>query len=129
MDFAHDARTEELRSTLLDLMTSSIEPAEAVFHEQLAALDDPWAWDSVPVLGELRAEARARGLWNLFLPGSEGAGLTNLQYAPLAEITGRSALAPAVFNCAAPDTGNMELLHDFGTDAQKEQWLRPLLAG
>ncbi len=129
MDFAHDARTEELRSTLLDLMASHIEPAEAVFEEQLAALDNPWAWDSTAILGDLRAEAKSRGLWNLFLPGAEGAGLTNLQYAPLAEITGRSALAPAVFNCAAPDTGNMELLHDFGTEEQKEQWLAPLLSG
>ena len=131
MDFAHDTRTEELRAALLDFMASHVEPAEAVFHEQLATLPDPWAWDSVPILAELRAEARARGLWNLFLPGegAGGAGLTNLQYAPLAEITGRSLIAPAVLNCAAPDTGNMELLHDFGTDAQKEQWLAPLLAG
>jgi len=131
MDFAHDARTEELRAALLDFMTSHVEPAEAVFDRQLAALEARWAWDSVPVLAELRAEARSRGLWNLFLPGegSGGAGLTNLQYAPLAEITGRSHLAPAVLNCAAPDTGNMELLHDFGTDEQKRQWLEPLLAG
>jgi len=129
MDFAHDARTEELRSTLLDLMADHIAPAEAVFEKQLAELEDPWAWDSVPVLAELRTEARRRGLWNLFLPGEGGAGLTNLQYAPLAEITGRSALAPAVFNCAAPDTGNMEVLHDFGSDEQKAQWLTPLLDG
>jgi acyl-CoA dehydrogenase len=133
MDFAHDARTEELRARLLAFMTERIEPAEAVFEQQLAArADDPegrWAWDTVPVLAELRAEAKERGLWNVFLPGEAGAGLTNLQYAPLAEITGRSALAPAALNCAAPDTGNMELLHDFGTEEQKRQWLEPLLAG
>ena len=82
------------------------------------------------MLGELRAEARRRGLWNLFLPGEHGAGLTNLQYAPLAEITGRSGhLAPAALNCAAPDTGNMEVLTLFGTEAQKKRWLEPLLEG
>jgi acyl-CoA dehydrogenase len=129
MDFAHDARTEELRAALLDFMASHIEPAEPLFEQQLAAQEDRWAWDTVPVLTELRAEAKRRGLWNLFLPGETGAGLTNLQYAPLAEITGRSALAPAVLNCAAPDTGNMELLHDFGTPEQKKEWLEPLLDG
>jgi len=133
MDFAHDTRTEELRAELLDFMATHVEPAEEVFEEQLAAQsdhpEDRWAWDTVPALVELRAEARRRGLWNLFLPGEAGAGLTNLQYAPLAEITGRTALAPAVFNCAAPDTGNMELLHDFGTEQQKARWLEPLLAG
>jgi acyl-CoA dehydrogenase len=133
MDFAHDARTEELRAQLLDFMASHVEPAEAAFEQQLAAqADQPgghWAWDAVPALTELREEAKRRGLWNLFLPGEAGAGLTNLQYAPLAEITGRSALGPAALNCAAPDTGNMELLHDFGTPEQQEQWLRPLLAG
>jgi acyl-CoA dehydrogenase len=110
-------------------MASHIEPAEPLFEQQLAAQEDRWAWDTVPVLTELRAEAKRRGLWNLFLPGETGAGLTNLQYAPLAEITGRSALAPAVLNCAAPDTGNMELLHDFGTPEQKKEWLEPLLDG
>jgi acyl-CoA dehydrogenase len=86
------------------------------------------AGDSVPVRAELRAEARSRGLWNLFLPGEDGGGLTNLQYAPLAEISGRSGhLAPATMNCSAPDTGNMEVLHMFGTDVQKKQWLEPLL--
>ena len=129
MDFAHDSRTEELRAELLDFMATHVEPAEEVFDAQLAASDNPWAWDTVPVLAEVRAEARRRGLWNLFLPGVGGAGLTNLQYAPLAEITGRSHLAPAVLNCAAPDTGNMEVLHDFGTEDQKKQWLEPLLAG
>ena len=130
MDFAFDARTEELRAVLLDFMDTHVHPAETTFHAQLAELDDPWAWDSVPVLAELRAAARERGLWNLFLPGEEGGGLTNLQYAPLAEISGRSGhLAPAVMNCAAPDTGNMEVLALFGTPEQKERWLAPLLDG
>ncbi|MEU0404513.1 acyl-CoA dehydrogenase family protein [Streptomyces sp. NPDC006197] len=130
MHFAFDPRTEMLHENLLDLMWGHIHPAEPVFAQQLTALDDRWAWDSVPVLGELRAEARRRGLWNLFLPGEEGGGLTNLQYAPLAEITGRSLeLAPVVLNCAAPDTGNMEVLSMFGTEAQRKEWLEPLLAG
>ncbi|MGZ4460598.1 MAG: acyl-CoA dehydrogenase family protein [Nocardioidaceae bacterium] len=130
MDFEYDARTEELRGELLSFMDEHVYPAEPVFHDQLAELDDPWAWTRVPVLAELRAEARSRGLWNLFLPGDHGAGLTNLQYAPLAEITGRSGhLAPAALNCSAPDTGNMEVLAMFGTDAQKQRWLEPLLAG
>jgi acyl-CoA dehydrogenase len=130
MDFGFDARTEELRAELLDFMESSIIPAEAVFRQQLAALDNRWAWTSVPVLGELRAQARSRGLWNLFLPGEHGAGLSNLQYAPLAEITGRSLiLAPAALNCSAPDTGNMEVLATFGSPEQQKRWLRPLLDG
>jgi acyl-CoA dehydrogenase len=110
-------------------MDRQVVPAEPVFHEQLGRLDDRWAWDSAPVLAELRTAARQRGLWNLFLPGEHGAGLTNLQYAPLAELTGRSHLAPAVVNCAAPDTGNMEVLAMFGTERQRKQWLEPLLAG
>jgi len=129
MDFSTDATTEQLRTTLRDFMDSHVHPAEKTYHEQLAQQQDRWAWDTVPVLQELRAEARSRGLWNLFLPGDRGAGLTNLQYAPLAEITGRSHLGPASLNCAAPDTGNMELIHDFGTDAQKKEWLDPLLEG
>ncbi|MGW0588427.1 acyl-CoA dehydrogenase family protein [Streptosporangium sp. NPDC002607] len=130
MDFTFDARTEELRERLLAFMDESVHPAEAVFDEQLAALENPWAWSTVPVLRELRAEARQRGLWNLFLPGEFGAGLTNLQYAPLAEITGRSLrIAPAALNCAAPDTGNMEVLAMFGTEEQQRRWLHPLLAG
>jgi acyl-CoA dehydrogenase len=130
MDFSLDAKTEDLRERLLDFMATHVYPAEPVFAEQLAALPDRWAWDTVPVLAELRAEARRRGLWNLFLPGEHGAGLTNLQYAPLAEITGRSpGLAPAALNCAAPDTGNMELLAQFGTPEQQREWLEPLLDG
>jgi acyl-CoA dehydrogenase len=130
MEFAYDARTEELRQTLLEFMDSHVYPAEQVYEEQLAQLEDKWAWDSAPIIGELRAEARKRGLWNLFLPGEEGAGLTNLQYAALAEISGRSGhLAPPAMNCSAPDTGNMEVLSLFGTDEQKKRWLEPLLEG
>jgi acyl-CoA dehydrogenase len=147
MDFSLDARTQELRAELLDFMDTHVYPAEPVFAAQLAQLDNRWAWDSAPVLAELRAQARKRGLWNLFLPAGRqdgtgpagsvpagadrgGAGLTNLQYAPLAEITGRSLqLAPAALNCSAPDTGNMELIAQFGTSEQRERWLRPLLDG
>ncbi|MFH8563519.1 acyl-CoA dehydrogenase family protein [Streptomyces sp. NPDC017988] len=129
MDFAFDARTEELRGKLLAFMDEHVYPAEAVADEQRAALASPW--ETPAVVGELKAEARRQGLWNLFLPDTEhGAGLTNLQYAPLAEITGRSPqLAPTALNCAAPDTGNMEVLAQFGTAEQKKRWLEPLLAG
>ncbi|MFD2416085.1 acyl-CoA dehydrogenase family protein [Amycolatopsis pigmentata] len=128
MDFALDAKTTELRKRLLDFLDEHVYPAEPVFARQLAEREDPWA--SVPVVEELKAEARERGLWNLFLPGELGAGLTNLQYAPLAEITGRSPhLAPVALNCAAPDTGNMEVLAQFATERQRETWLRPLLDG
>jgi acyl-CoA dehydrogenase len=132
MDFDFDHETKRLRDTLLTFMADRIVPSEPVFHEQVEALDDRWAWSTVPVLKELQAEARELGLWNVFLPRehADSPGLTNLQYAPLAEITGRSLhLAPAVLNCAAPDTGNMEVLSLFGTPEQKERWLRPLLAG
>jgi acyl-CoA dehydrogenase len=130
MDFGLDSRTEELQNELLDFMRTHVYPAEAVFDEQLEEAENRWAWDSAPVMVELRAEARRRGLWNLFLPGDEGAGLTNVQYAVLAEISGRSPhLAPAAMNCAAPDTGNMELLSMCANQEQKERWLMPLLAG
>ncbi len=130
MDFAFDDRTEELRASVLDFVQTQVIPAEHVFHEQLAALENRWAWSTVPVLQELRAEAKARGLWNLVLPGEHGAGLTNMQYAPLAEITGRSGhLAPAALNCSAPDTGNMEVLATFGSPEQQDRWLKPLLDG
>ncbi|MET8013354.1 acyl-CoA dehydrogenase family protein [Streptomyces sp. NPDC005271] len=129
MDFAFDARTEELRAKLLTFMDEHVHPAETVAEEQRALLASPW--DTPAVVEELKAEARKQGLWNLFLPHAEyGAGLTNLQYAPLAEITGRSPqLAPTALNCAAPDTGNMEVLAQFGDEQQREQWLEPLLAG
>ncbi|OLT38540.1 acyl-CoA dehydrogenase [Saccharomonospora sp. CUA-673] len=128
MDFAVDSTTEELTGRLTEFMDSHIYPAEPVFHEQLAARTDPWSIP--PIVEDLKAEARKRGLWNFFLPGSDGAGLTNLQYAPLAEITGRSPeLAPTALNCAAPDTGNMEVLHMFGSSEQQREWLEPLLDG
>ncbi|NLU69011.1 acyl-CoA dehydrogenase family protein [Streptomyces sp. HNM0574] len=129
MDFAFDARTEELRHQLLTFMDQHVYPAEEVAAEQREAQDDPW--QTVPVVEELKAEARRKGLWNLFLPDrTYGAGLTNLQYAPLAEILGRSPqLAPTALNCAAPDTGNMELLTEFGNPEQRRRWLEPLLNG
>lgn len=129
MDFAFDARTLELRAKLLTFMEQYVYPAETTAHEQRLLLKSPW--DTPAVVAELKAEARSQGLWNLFLPDAEhGAGLTNLQYAPLAEITGRSPhLAPTALNCAAPDTGNMEVLAQFGSDEQKKRWLEPLLAG
>ncbi|KJK56383.1 acyl-CoA dehydrogenase family protein [Saccharothrix sp. ST-888] len=129
MDFSYDTRTEEMLGRLTAFMDEAVYPAESVLAAQLA---DPARepWTTPPVVGELQAAARSRGLWNLFLPGESGAGLTNLQYAPLAELTGRSVLlAPPALNCAAPDTGNMELLAQFGDEAQRKQWLEPLLAG
>jgi acyl-CoA dehydrogenase len=132
VDFAYDERTEELRERLLSFMDTHIYPAEKVFSEQVAeAAAAGREWERPPVIDELKAEARSRGLWNLFLTHHpQGAGLTNLQYAPLAEITGYSpSLAPEALNCAAPDTGNMELLAEFGSESQQQRWLRPLLDG
>ncbi|MGN9784121.1 acyl-CoA dehydrogenase family protein [Nonomuraea sp. ZG12] len=126
MDFAFDSVTEDLRQRLLLFMDECVYPAEPAFEEQAAAS----GWGSPPLIDDLKDEARQRGLWNLFLPGDHGAGLTNLQYAPLAEIMGRSPhLAPVATNCAAPDTGNMEVLAMFGNEWQRKEWLRPLLDG
>jgi acyl-CoA dehydrogenase len=130
MDFSFDTTTVKLRERLTAFMDEFVYPAEAVFREQVQSAANPW--DTPPIIEELKAEARSRGLWNLFLPASHeyGAGLTNAQYAPLAEITGRSPwLAPEALNCSAPDTGNMELLSLFGTEAQRDRWLEPLLEG
>jgi len=132
MEFAFDARTDDLRGQLLSFMDAHVYPAERVFAEQVAdAAAQGRTWERPPVIDELKKQARAVGLWNLFLAHHpEGAGLTNLQYAPLAEITGHSpAIAPEALNCAAPDTGNMELLADFGSEQQQARWLRPLLDG
>ncbi|MFC8682125.1 acyl-CoA dehydrogenase family protein [Microbacterium ureisolvens] len=127
MDFAPDATTRDVTARAQAFLEEHVLPAEPVLDAQLAATPDEWTVR--PIVRELQAEARAQGLWNLFLPGDHGgAGLTNLQYAPVAEVTGWSPrLAPPAFNCAAPDTGNMEVLNDFGTPAQKEEWLEPLL--
>jgi len=128
MDFAPDARTRELSEKARAFVDERVLPAEPVLEQQLA--DAPGEWSFRPILRELQVAAREQGLWNLFLPGDEGAGLSQLQYAPIAEITGWSPkLAPTAFNCNAPDTGNMEVLHDFGTPAQKHDWLEPLLRG
>ena len=132
MDFGLDARTRELQDELLAFMGEHVYPAEARLAAQLRERDGDalLRWSTPPVLEELKAEARRRGLWNLFLPGEHGAGLTNLQYAPLAEISGRSPLlAPEAMNCSAPDTGNMEVLAMFGTPDQRRRWLEPLLDG
>ncbi len=129
MDFSYSDKVEQLRGELNDFMESHVYPAEPVYEQQMADSGNPHFHP--PVLEDLKREARSRGLWNLFLPDPEhGAGLTVQEYAPLAEITGRSpAIAPEALNCSAPDTGNMEILHMFGTPAQQEQWLYPLLEG
>jgi acyl-CoA dehydrogenase len=129
MDFALSPRAEELRKRLGVFMDECVYPNEARYQQQVADSGDPHF--HAPILDELKVEARERGLWNLFLPHETEwtEGLSNLDYAPLAEMTGRSPLAPEALNCSAPDTGNMELLTMFGTDEQKERWLRPLLEG
>ena len=144
MDFAYDDRTQDLRERLSAFMDEQVYPAEPTFREQAEAAEAAGRlWERLPVTAELKAEARRRGLWNLFLTGKAAKAvssldpallpdppLTNLQYAPLAEITGWSpALAPEALNCAAPDTGNMEVLAEFGSPEQQERWLRPLLEG
>src|SRR3954451_10697302 len=120
-------RANELRQRLLAFMDEHIYPNELLYEEQLQA---GHRWQPPPLLEQLKAKAKATRIWNLFLPDAEhGAGLTNLEYAPLCEIMGRSSIAPEVFNCSAPDTGNMEVLVRYGTEAHKEQWLKPLLGG
>jgi acyl-CoA dehydrogenase len=128
MDFAETERCTEYRTRLQSFMDEHVYPAEAVYEQQLAASGDPHHQPAV--MEELKDEARRRGLWNLFQPHEEwGPGLTNLEYAPLAEILGRSRIASEACNCSAPDTGNMEVLTLFGTPDQQERWLRPLLDG
>ncbi len=131
MEFELSDRCKELRERLLAFMDEQIYPAESVYHEQLLAAGDPHAHP--PVMEELKGRARDLGLWNLFLPHDtddlSAPGLSNVEYAPLAEIMGRSHIAPEACNCAAPDTGNMEVLTLFGTPEQKQRWLAPLLEG
>ncbi|HQT72528.1 MAG: acyl-CoA dehydrogenase [Acidiphilium sp. 37-67-22] len=128
MEFRYSAKTEALRQRVADFMAEHIYPNEqALFHTAHTQADQ---WKPLELLQQIKQKARAAGLWNLFLPESEhGAGLTNVEYAPLAEIMGRSPFGPEAFNCSAPDTGNMEVLTRYGTQEQRETWLKPLLAG
>jgi acyl-CoA dehydrogenase len=145
MDFSPSPRAADLVQRVAAFIAAEIEPVEGSYHRELAELRRTGGdvWKPLPLIGELQAKARAQGLWNLFLPSSVhlgrageyaqrfgtdgGDGLSNVDYAPVAELTGRSALAPHVFNCNAPDTGNMEVLLRYGTDAQRTEWLEPLL--
>ncbi len=128
MDFQPSDRCSEFKERLAAFMDEHIHPAESVYAQQLRNSGDPHHQPAI--MEELKSRARERGLWNMFLPDEEhGAGLSNADYAPLAELLGRSPIASEACNCSAPDTGNMEVLHEFGTDEQKERWLRPLLEG
>jgi acyl-CoA dehydrogenase len=127
MDFEYSDKVKALQERLSAFMDKHIYPNEAVYKEQVSTGDH---WQPTKIMEELKAKAKAEGLWNLFLPESKrGAGLTNLEYAPLCEIMGRVGFASEVFNCSAPDTGNMETIERYGTEEQKKQWLDPLLAG
>lgn len=128
MNFDYPPSVEALRNALRAFMDDYVYPAERIYNEALESADT--RWQVPPVMEELKAKAKNAGLWNLFLPESDlGAGLSNLDYAPLAEIMGRSPIAPEIFNCAAPDTGNMEVLVRYGSKEQRDRWLTPLLAG
>ncbi len=128
MDFAYSPRARQLISSVEAFLREEILPAEAEYRRQLHSSAGPWC--QPPIMEALKAKAKAAGLWNLFLPDHEwGAGLSNVDYAPLAELSGRSFLAPEVFNCNAPDSGNMEVLAKYGSPQQQERWLKPLLAG
>jgi acyl-CoA dehydrogenase len=130
MDFTPSERTQAFTERLSRFMREEVVPAEPVYRAQLMGGADHRQWRQPPVMEQLKAKARAAGLWNLFLPDLEdGPGLSNLEYAPLAEIMGHSFIAPEVFNCNAPDSGNMEVLHRYGSAQQRERWLTPLLAG
>ncbi len=126
MNFDYSPRVEEYRRRLTGFMDAHVYPNERLYHEQVKQV----GWGAVPLVEELKAKAKADGLWNLFLPESgHGPGLSNLEYAPLCEIMGRVFWAPEVFNCSAPDTGNMEVLVRYGSEEHKERWLKPLLEG
>lgn len=130
MDFEHSERAQQYIDQVGRFVRERVLPSEATYYGQLVHSDDFRQWRIPPIVEELKAAAKAAGLWNLFLPDTEhGAGLDNRDYAPLAEITGRSFLAPEVFNCSAPDTGNAEVLVRYGSDEQKKRWLEPLLNG
>ncbi len=129
MDFSYSEKVKDLQKRIIFFMEQYVYPNEALYEEQLNKQKDRWS-AVPPIMEELKVKARKEGLWNLFLPDSEdGAGLTNQEYAPLCEIMGRSLIGPEAFNCSAPDTGNMEVLVRYGTEKQKESWLKPLLEG
>jgi acyl-CoA dehydrogenase len=129
MNFSYSEKVIKLQERVIKFMEEHVYPNEKVYKEQLNQQKTRWS-GVPPIMEELKQKAKAEGLWNLFLPESEyGSGLTNLEYAPLCEIMGRSVIGPEVFNCSAPDTGNMEVLVRYGTEAQRKQWLEPLLAG
>ena len=128
MDFEYSSRTEELKARIEAFMDKNVYPNEKLYYDQID--DAATRWSEPPILKKLKEKAQADGLWNLFLPESDfGAGLTNLEYAPLCEVMGRVQWAPEIFNCSAPDTGNMETLERYGSEEQKTKWLRPLLDG
>jgi alkylation response protein AidB-like acyl-CoA dehydrogenase len=130
MDFEHSERAQLVMDQVERFVQERVVPNEKTYRDQLVHSDDWSRWRIPPIVEELKAEARALGLWNLFLPDETyGTGLDNRDYAPIAEITGRSFLAPEVFNCSAPDTGNAEVLVKYGSEEQKKRWLEPLLAG
>ena len=130
MDFEHSERARAYIDQVERFVRERVVPNEKTYVDQLVHTDDWRQWRIPPILEELKAEAKGLGLWNLFLPDAEyGAGLDNRDYAPIAEVTGKSFLAPEVFNCSAPDTGNAEVLVKYGSPEQKERWLKPLLDG
>lgn len=130
MDFEHSERAKNLMGQVERFVRERVVPNEQTYLDQLVGTDDWRQWKIPPIIEELKAEAKELGLWNLFLPDEHyGAGLDNRDYAPIAEITGRSFLAPETFNCSAPDTGNAEVLVKYGSEEQKKRWLEPLLAG
>jgi acyl-CoA dehydrogenase len=129
LDFSYSQKVKDLQEKLTAFMGAYVYPNESVYEQQLNEQESRWS-AVPPIMEELKEKAKAEGLWNLFLPESEfGAGLTNLEYAPLCEIMGRSLIGPEVFNCSAPDTGNMEVIVRYGKEQHKEDWLKPLLAG
>ena len=131
MNFDHSDKTKEILNKIQQFMDDHLYEGEKIYHEQHEEMSaNGNRWEQPPILDELKTKAKAAGLWNLFLPESEyGYGLTNLEYAPLSELMGTVGIASEVFNCSAPDTGNMEVIDKYGTDEQKKEWLEPLLAG
>jgi len=128
MDFEHSPKAQDYIKRVKEFIKNEIEPVEEDYLRELHSLDNKWV--VLPIIEELKAKAKAAGLWNMFLPDEHyGAGLSTQEYAAVAELTGRSFIAPEIFNCNAPDTGNMEVLEKYGSKEQQEQWLKPLLAG